>query len=45
MSKAFYQVYRCYFCNYVARFRYCSQFDCPFCKKRMSFVTSEAVDE
>ena len=45
MSKVIHQVYRCLTCGYVARFRYCSQFDCPFCKKRMTFMTSEAVDE
>ena len=45
MSKVITQLYRCLICGYVARFRYRAQFDCPFCKKHMSFITSEATDE
>lgn len=45
MSKVIHQLYRCLICGYVARFRYRTQFQCPHCKKNMSFITSEVVDE
>lgn len=45
MSKVIWQKYRCLFCGLVQRFRYRAQFDCPYCKKHLAFITSEVVDE
>ena len=45
MSKVIWQVYRCLSCGLVQRFRYRARFDCPYCKRSMMFVTSEATDE
>jgi len=45
MSKIIQQLYRCLTCGYEARRKFRAQTICPFCKRSMMFVTSEATDE